>query len=297
MRRHCLTFACISFIVGLAVTPVQAETLVERGNYLVNTILACGNCHTPKDANGAAIADKEFSGGLSFTTPAFDAVAANITPDRDTGIGSWSDDEIKRALTEGVRPAHARLPGVPLAAVMPAGFYKALLPRDLDAIVAYMRTVKPVASAVASPVYKLPVYRDAYPDAEAGFTEEALKDPVKRGAYLATIGHCMECHATWDKGVSDYRGGFGKGGRPFGAFVVKGFPANWEGSKAANITPHRTAGIGAWSDAEIKRAIAQGVRPDGRVLKPPMAFAWYAGIKDDDLNAIVAWLRTLPPLE
>ena len=81
------------------------------------------------------------SGGLAFNTPAFVATAPNITPDRETGIGSWSDAEIKRALVEGSRPDHGRLAGVALAAIMPANFYKALLPDDLDAIIAYLRSV------------------------------------------------------------------------------------------------------------------------------------------------------------
>src|SRR5215469_10331959 len=72
----------------------RAETPVERGSYLVNTIMACGNCHTPKTAEGAPIAAKELSGGLSFHVPPFDATAANITPDGETGIGTWSDDDI-----------------------------------------------------------------------------------------------------------------------------------------------------------------------------------------------------------
>jgi hypothetical protein len=180
---------------------------------------------------------------------------------------------------------------------MPAGFYKALLPRDLDAIVAYLRSVKPVRNEVPNPVYKLPVRRESYPDAETGFTEQSIRDAVKQGAYLVTIGHCMECHAAWAKGVSDYRNGLGKGGRVFNASLVQGFPKSWEGSTAANITSHPKAGIGAWSDGDIKRAITKGVRPDGRLLKPPMAFAWYAGMKQTDLDAIVAYLRTVPPLE
>jgi mono/diheme cytochrome c family protein len=131
----------------------MAETPAERGGYLVNTIMACGNCHTPRDARGKTIAEKAFSGGLSFTTPAFIATAPNITPDLETGIGSWSDAETKRALVEGMRPDHGRLAGVPLAAIMPANFYKALLPSDLDAIVAYLRTVKPLRNAVPGPDY------------------------------------------------------------------------------------------------------------------------------------------------
>jgi mono/diheme cytochrome c family protein len=245
---------------------VSAQTPVERGRYLVNSILACGNCHTPKTASGEPIADKELSGGLIFTTPAFDAVASNITPDRETGIGRWSDPEIKRAITEGVRPDHGRLAGSQLAAVMPVNFYKAMLPSDLDAVVAYLRSVKPIRNVVADPVYKAPVHRDAYPDAENGFTEAALRDPVKQGAYLVTLGHCMECHSTWQRGISDHINGFGRGGRQFAPTLVKGFPSTWEGAKARNITSHKTAGIGAWSDADIKRAITQAVRPDGTRL-------------------------------
>ena len=235
---------------------------------------------------------------LSFTTPAFSVTAANITPDRETGIGDWSDDDIKRALVDGTRPAHARLPGTPLAAVMPANFYKALLPRDLDAIVAYLRSVKPVRNQVAPPNYLQPVHRDAYPDAEAGFTEEqVLRDPVRRGAYLVTIGHCMECHSAWARGVSDFKNGFGKGGRVFSRSLVQGFPSTWEKSTAPNITSHPTAGIGAWTDSEIKRAITKGIARDGRVLNPPMAIAWYSGMTESDLDAIIAWLRTVPPLD
>jgi hypothetical protein len=97
---------------------------------------------------------------LPFTTPAFVATAPNITGDVETGIGGWSDAEIKRALVEGMRPDHGRLAGVPLAAIMPTGFYKVLLPNDLDAIVAYLRTIKPVRNKVPAPVYKTAVRRD-----------------------------------------------------------------------------------------------------------------------------------------
>ncbi len=129
----------------------MAETALERGDYLVNTILACGNCHTPRDAKGEVIKDEALSGGRLFSTPAFVVTTSNITPDVETGIGSWSDADIERALIEGIRPAHHRLPGVPLAAIMPANFYKALLPEDLDAIVAYLRSVKPVRNEISDP--------------------------------------------------------------------------------------------------------------------------------------------------
>jgi mono/diheme cytochrome c family protein len=177
---------------------------------------------------------------------------------------------------------------------MPANFYKALLPGDLDAIVAYLRTVKPVRNEVADPVYKAPVRRDAYPDAETGFSKAMFADPVKHGAYLVTIGHCMECHSAWSKGTSDFKTGLGRGGRvlPPPAGVPEGTP----GATAANITSDRASGIGAWTDQEIGRAITHGVSRDGRKLKPPMAYAFYAGLKQSDLADIIAYLRTVPPL-
>src|SRR6266403_1580777 len=242
-----------------------AETAVERGNYLVNTIMACGNCHTPRDAEGKVIAEKPLSGGRTFMTPAFIATAPNITPDVETGIGSWSDAEIKRALIEGMRPDHGRLAGVPLAAIMPANFYKGLLTDDLDAIVAYLRTVKPIRNEAPNPVYKAPVRRDSYPDAEAGFDKAMFADPVRRGAYLVTIGHCMECHSAWSRGVSDFKTGLGHGGRVFPPH--QGSPDGTPDSVAANITSDPTAGIGAWTDQEIARAVTHGMARDGRILK------------------------------
>jgi mono/diheme cytochrome c family protein len=289
MLRNSLLACALSCVL---LTSARAETAIERGNYLVNTIMACGNCHSPRDGEGKIIADKALSGGLTFDTPAFLATAPNITPDVETGIGSWSEAEIKRALIEGTRPDHGKLSGVALAAIMPANFYKALLPEDLAAIVAYLRSVKPVHSEVATPVYRLPVHRMSYPAAEAGFSPAMMSDPVKRGAYLVTIGHCMECHSAWSRGAQDYTTGLGKGGRTFP--LREG---STEVSTAANITSHQTAGIGAWSEAEIIHAIRQGIARDGHALKPPMAFAFYAGLKDTDVKDIIAYLRTVPPLD
>jgi mono/diheme cytochrome c family protein len=174
---------------------------------------------------------------------------------------------------------------------MPANFYRALLPADLAAIVAYLRTIKPVRSEVPDPVYEAPVHRDPYPDAEAGFDRAAFAEPARRGAYLVTIGHCMECHSAWSRGSHDYVHGLGRGGRSFPS--RDGTPP----SVAANITSDPIAGIGIWSDQEIRRAITEGTGRDGRKLKPPMAYGYYAGLKDADLADIIAYLRTVPPLQ
>lgn len=271
---------------------------VERGRYLVNTILACGNCHTPKAPDGTPIAGKELAGGgLSFSAPFFVGSASNITPDKETGIGNWSDDEIKRAITQGARPDHGRLAGMPLAPMMWVAFYKAMTPGDLDAVVAYLRAIPPVRNVVPPSEYKRQIPRQPYPDAEKGFTDADMLNPVRRGAYLVTIGHCMECHTPAKDGKTLYEQAFGQGGKPYGPGLVKGYPAAWPGSVSRNITSHPEAGLGRWTDAEIKRAITLGVARDGRQLQPPMGFYWYSGLKEADQDAIVAWLRTLPPIE
>ena len=287
---HKTILAVSLLIVGAGVA--GAETPQQRGKYLVNTIMACGNCHTPKDASGKPIKAKDLSGGgVTFTIPPYNGAAPNITPDRETGIGNWSDEAIKRALTHGERPANARLPGVPLA-IMAANFFKAILPEDQTAIVAYLRSVKPVRNAVAAPVYRAPVRHDHYPEADAGYTKAMMKDPVKRGSYLATIGHCMECHSPREKGVSDYgKTGLGKGGRKFMPADVQGFPASWQGATAANITSHPEKGLGKWTDAEIKRALTHAVARDGRPFTPPMdRKQFFSRMTESDLDAIVGRL-------
>src|SRR6476646_2870020 len=92
-------------VVVLAVTAASASAQadLQRGDYLVNTIMTCGNCHTPKGPP-AAIVGKDFSGGLSWDEPPFKVTAPNITQDKDTSIGNWSFDDIKKLLRTGQRP-------------------------------------------------------------------------------------------------------------------------------------------------------------------------------------------------
>lgn len=287
--RHAGVFFLIAALGSCAQPSARdsAEVLLARGDYLVNGIMTCNHCHTPKDKAGDPVMARQFAGGVQrFDEVTFTATGSNITMDAETGIGKWSDADIKRALVEGVRPN-----GVKLAFIMPYSLYKALTPRDLDAVVSYMRTVAPINAKVALPLYKSAQITYPYPGAEKPMTENDLRDPVKRGLYLANLGHCMQCHA--DRGhddVPNYRTGAGKGGRVFKS------PAGL--STAANITSHPTKGLGAWSDAEIKRALKDGVSRNGRPLAINMAtYAQYLKrLTDEDLNALVAWIRTLPPL-
>ena len=126
--------------------------------------------------------------------------APNITQDKETGIGNWSDADIKHLLRTGIRPN-----GVQIASVMPTGFYGIITDSDMDAIVAYLRTLKPIKNQVPAPIYKFPAPPQVFPGSEKPYTEAMLKDPVKNGFYLATIGHCMECHTPLVEGTRPRR--------------------------------------------------------------------------------------------
>jgi mono/diheme cytochrome c family protein len=276
IRLATLSIATLALVGG-----ASADTPVERGAYLVNTIMTCANCHSPKGPPDV-VAGKDFSGGLRFDEPPFDVTAPNITPDKATGIGAWSDDDIKKLLRTGMRPS-----GVPVAAVMPTGFYDIITDADMDAIVAYLRTLKPISNKVPDPIYKISAPRQVFPGAEAPYTPAMLNDAMKKGFYLATIGHCMECHTPMTKGQHDWTADLARGGQEF--------PGPWGVSTSRNITSSKAKGIGEWTDAEIKRAITTGVDKDGNKLKGPMGYQYYAHMTDADLDAVIGWVRTLPP--
>jgi mono/diheme cytochrome c family protein len=279
MVRLAMISVALLSLVGAAF----ADSPAERGAYLVTGVMNCGNCHSPKGPP-AAVAGKDFSGGLSWDLPPFKVTASNITQDKETGIGGWSDAGIKKLLRDGVRPN-----GVPIAAIMPTGFYGIITDSDMDAIVAYLRTVKPVSNKVADPVYLSVTHSEVFPGTDRPYTQAAMDDKLKRGFYLASIGHCMECHTPAIKGHRDFVNDAGKGGMEF--------PGPWGVSISRNITSSKTKGIGDWSDAEIKRAITEGIDKDGNKLKGPMGYPYYAKMTDADLDAVVAWLRTVRPLE
>ncbi|WP_189993840.1 cytochrome c [Thalassobaculum fulvum] len=260
--------------------PADAETPVERGRYLVESIAGCGNCHSLQDANGP-IPGKEYAGGPPIQDAAFDAWPANITPDEETGIGSWTDDEIVRAIREGVT-RDGRVMGPP----MPFWLYRGIADDDAKAMVAYLRTVKPVKNKVPASVYRMPL-PPSWGPAVSGVEAPPRSDKVAYGGYLAgPVGHCVECHTPMtDKGGLDMaREGAG----------TREFPGPWGTSISRNITP---AALGDWTDAEIKRAITQGVSRDGTRLMPPMGFGFYARMTDADLDALVAWMRSLKPVD
>jgi len=270
-----------ALVVALSMmSAAKAETPLERGAYLMNSIVACGNCHTPQTPNGPA-PGRDLAGGTPMNLgPAGVAHASTITPDNDTGIGRWTDAQLVAAIREGKRPD-----GSIIGPPMPIELYRDLSDEDVQALVAYMRTVKPVSHKVAASQYKVPLPPSWGPPVTS-VAAVPKDDKVAYGAYLAgPAGHCIECHSTpGPKGAPDMVGMLGAGGMQF--------DGPWGTTVARNITP---TNLGTWSDAEIKRAITDGIRADGSRLMPPMGYHYYKSIRADDLDAIVAYLRTLPP--
>jgi mono/diheme cytochrome c family protein len=277
----------VSFLLGVSAGATAADdALLERGTYLVETITACANCHSPKDPKTAEVVEgMDYAGSFMAREEEFTAYAPNITMDIETGIGSWSDEEIIVAIRDGLRPD-----GSLIRPPMPSPFYRTMSDYDARAIVAYLRTIEPVKNTVPESDYHIPLPPN-YGPRVGSIPDVSKDDPIAYGKYVThTLGHCTGCHTPRKNGKLDFSR-TNLGGRIFDNHYGLGFVA-----VSMNITPHPVAGIGAWSDEEIKRAIAHGISRNGRKLARVMAFPNYAGLSDEDLSAIVTYLRSLPPL-
>lgn len=266
---------------AVATSPSLADAQLDRGAYLVRGPAACGNCHTPKDADGKSIATQEFAGGFVIEAPVFRAVAPNITPDRETGIGAWTDEQIVDSIRNGKRP-DGSLIGPP----MPVDFYRLMSDTDVRAMVAYLRGVPPIANKVAKSTYKIPL-PPSYGPTVTSVPDIPRANTAAYGKYLADVAHCMECHTPMERGAL-VTAKLGAGGRtlpalPTGVII------------SSNLTPANPDGIARWTDAQVKTAITDGTRPDGRQLVRLMAFDWYKHTDPIDLDALVTYLRTLQP--
>ncbi len=267
-----------------ATQAAAASDALERGRYLVETVVACGNCHTPFGPNGPD-AERNLAGRFLTDEPPFTAYAGNITPDPETGIGGWTKSQLIDAIRNGRRPD-----GTLIGPPMPFEFYRGISDADVAAIADYVLSLPPVRNEVPKSIYRIPLPPSYGPNV-VSVSAPAGDDAVSRGAYLAgPLGHCLECHTPMGAGGHrEFETRLGAGGFPF--------PGPWGVSVSANITSDAEDGLGAWSDDEIKRAITHGVSRDGRALFPPMGYGYYARMSGEDLDAIVAFLRTLPPLK
>jgi mono/diheme cytochrome c family protein len=153
MFRGLILAAAAAVLTLCGVSLAQAgDDLVKRGAYLVNGIAACGNCHNSRGPDMMFIPGKELAGGFTLVEPHFTVRVPNITPDKETGIGAWSDAEIITAIREGRRPD-----GTLIGPPMPFSQYRSISDNDVKAIVAYLRSVPAVANTVAKSEYNIPL--------------------------------------------------------------------------------------------------------------------------------------------
>ena len=288
------------------------QTKQQRGEYLVKHVGACPDCHTPRKADGSPDLAKFLAGNPTFAdiAPNDDAggigmvPSRNITPDTTTGIGSWTDAEIKAAFLDGM----SKRTGAPLFPIMPYYVLHNMTPEDADAIVAYLRSVPPINNAIA-PRQDLgfPFTQAAQPVPVASIpnttlaTTDANYARAQNGKYLAGhIGICMECHTKdVQAAVPIDTTRLFQGNREFQAVefgLPPGFPAI---IFSRNLTPTAN-GIQGWTAQAVADAIRLGVDKDGVPICPPMPAGpgqAFGGITPSDALDIGHYLTTLPPVD
>jgi mono/diheme cytochrome c family protein len=268
---------------GADPTGVPAElaraSLVERGAYLAHAA-DCAVCHT---AGG-----RPYAGGFAFTLPFGTIWSTNITPDRQTGIGNYSDADFVRAVRLGIRRD-----GLRLYPAMPYTSYRFLTDADLLAIKAYLFSLPPVQARAPTDTLGFPFNQrwlmaiwSPFFSPDVRFEADAARSPEwNRGAYLAeALAHCGECHTPRNLAYAlDNRSKFA------GAVA-----AGW---RAYNISSDAATGIGGWSDDQLLGYLAEGHSAGHGTASGPMGEAVdasFSQMRPSDVHAIVAYLRTVP---
>lgn len=277
--------------IKVEITPER----IERGRYLANSICVCMDCHSTRDWNkfsgpliegtfgkGGEIFDQKFGFPGTF-------YSRNITP---FGIGDWTDGEVLRAISSGVNKN-----GRALFPVMPHPNYGRMDKEDLLSIIAYLRTLSPINNTVpeSKPDFPMNFIINTIPK-KAGFSKIPDKNnALAYGAYLFNAAACNECHTKQDKGSPvigmEMAGGF-EFPLPSGGMV-----------RSANITPDLETGIGKWNEETFIRRFKSyadsSYKPhsvEKGTFNTVMPWMMYRTMKEEDLKAIYAYLRTLKPI-
>ena len=283
------------------------EELIAHGEYLVS-ISRCISCHTPRleefgteelsieqrvtlslDAADALNTEELLlAGGRVFNLgPAGTVIGSNITPDEETGIGRYTDEELEILLRLGVKSD-----GTSLHRIMPFASYSKWSAEDMAAMIAYLRSIP----AIENDVGESTILRDEFEGdpvealIELDFPEESPQAAIERGEYLVVnVMRCTGCHTPRDPET----------GRPDNSQYLGGgqaYEGEWGIVYGSNISPHPETGLGAWADQDIQRVLQDGLRIDGRRL---VFMPWqdFASISDDDVTAVIAYLRSVEAID
>jgi len=272
-----LIFGQFSFKRTIANRPmnqIMADTSpqgLERGKYLAESVMSCDTaCHTNAEIPFIGMAEEINEGPISgvFAVP-------NLTPDSETGLGSWTDAEIARAIREGIDKD-----GVSLV-IMPSANFHIMSDQDVAALVGYLRSLEPVKNeippiqlnAIAKAMLALGIFGTSPVGKPITQTQQAPQaGTVEYGAYLVSLGMCRDCHG---KDLNGSPGG----------------PAGF----APNLTPGGE--LASWSEADFLTTLHNGVTPSGRQLREEMPWKAYGKMKDEDLAAIWLYLKSIPAME
>jgi len=277
---------------------------VERGRYLVNHVAQCFDCHSPLDDSDDPQPLPNMLGSGDILNEETTLVAPNITPDADTGAGKWTDEQLSRAIREGVGHDGRRL-----SHQMPWHHYSVLTDEDVQAIIVYLRSLSPVSRRL--PRNGAPPETDVIAPVRPA-RDSDLNTPVARGAYLVRIARCVYCHTPLGpEGVTDLELAFG-GGRRFvhrKNWYVDVDPDPQLKSKSQkdvvdlddvvssiNLT-RDPSGLAHYDTQVFIRTMRTGKVNGIRPLSTAMPWAFFRGMTDADLSAIFAYLRQLPPLK
>ena len=275
-----------------AVTDRRFEATPERlarGQYLTEAA-ACFHCHSEHDLSAPEypVAAGRRGAGWEMPIPELGKVIApNITSDPATGIGAWSDDEIARAIQEGIsRDGSALFP------LMPYGNFRHLDEEDLASIVVFLRTVPAVTQARprSELVFPLSVLVNVMPKPMAAHTSVARTTPEARGEYLVrTVAGCQDCHSPAHNG--DPLDGMDLGG----GFKLSDPGRNMAPVYALNITSD-PSGIAHYDEGLFIEVLQTGHLP-GRMLSHIMPFENFRNFTEDDLRDMFAYLTSVPPVK
>ena len=277
-----------SLSCGPSAGAAPSDSRVERGRYLAQNVAICFYCHSdiawdkpgnpPREGRVGAGSVPFSDANLPFLN------VPNITPDRETGLGQWTDAEIRRAIRCGKSRDGRRL-----FPVMPSYFLQAMSDGDVDALTAYLRTLAPVRNAV--PPSRFPPPLEAMLKTLPEIPERPVPEPdrtstVAYGKYLVSIAACGDCHTPLRPDGSrvlnmEFGGGFRQKGK-------------WGEVTSPNLTPD-PSGIPYYTEDLFLKVMRTG-EVGGRRLNAIMPWGYYHGMTDDDLRCILAYLRTLPPV-
>lgn len=269
------------------------KSMIARGEYLVHHVTLCLDCHSIRDTGkfSLPVVPGTEGGGSGFPFGKAEGIPGEVTPPNITpfALKDWTDEEITRAITRGINKK-----GDTLFPIMPYQHYSKMTKEDILSIVAYMRTLKPIERTTAPRKLEIPMSMLG-PLPDGNLDNNKMPDPsdkVKYGEYITNAAVCSECHTP-----------MGPQGPDFSKVFAGGFVFNLPMFKVAvaNITPDSATGIGSWTE-EMFVSKFKNNSSDEMVNRHPgkensiMPWTMYGKMKDEDLKAIYAFLRTVRPI-